>query len=182
MIEKRGDWIKLSSRVVHKNSYYSVREDTVIKPDGSKGFYNVVQGIAAVFIIVIDENNDIYLVGLHRYPNNIYSIEVPSGSTDNQDPLVAAKRELQEETGLTASDWKYLGILHPANGFLDINHYIFIAKGLKHTHLNHQAEEGISKIYKVQFKQVLNMIKNGEITDSDTVSALTLAAIELKLI
>ena len=56
MIEKRGDWIKLSSRVVHKNSYYSVREDTVIKPDGSKGFYNVVQGIAAVFIIVIDEN------------------------------------------------------------------------------------------------------------------------------
>lgn len=182
MGEKRGEWVRISSTLVHKNPYYCVREDRVIKPDGSNGFYNVVQIQGAVFAVALDEQENIYLVGLHRYPNNNYSIEVPSGGSDGQEPLVAAKRELQEETGLTAKKWQQLNTLHPANGVIQGNHYTFIATELKQTTKNHKEEEGISEVLKVPLNKAFKMINNKQITDADSIASLTLAGLELGFI
>ncbi len=177
--KKRGQWETLSSKVVHKNPYYVVREHSVIKPDGSKGFYNVVEIRGAVFTVAVDEDTQVYLVGMHKYTNDNYSIEVPGGGLDGQDPLVAAKRELQEEAGVVAKKWKHLGITYPANGVVAEENHMFLATGITPARNNQQKEEGITETIKVTLKEALTMIKNGKITDQQSIAALALAALEL---
>ncbi len=182
MSEKRGQWEKLSSKVLHKNPFYSLVEDKVIKPDGSSGIYNVIEGINAVYIVALDEADNVYLIGQHRYTNNNYSIEVPCGHIDKgETPLQAAKRELTEETGLVATSWKSLGVIYPSNGIVCGQHHVFIARGLAETDDNDQAEEGITKTYKVKFTEAMAMVKNRKISGSDVIASLTLAALELGL-
>jgi 8-oxo-dGDP phosphatase len=183
MSEKRGNWHRLSSKIVHKNPFYQVREDTVIKPDGSPGLYNVVVEVHdAVFIVALDEQQNVYLVELYRYTNSNLSIEVPGGGSDGQQPIEAAKRELQEEAGLLAGAWKSLGYVHPANGLVSGKNHIFLARDLEQSNKNEQQEEGITKLLKVPFGEALLMIKDGKITDSETIAALTLVALELGLL
>ena len=182
MSEKRGNWEKLSSKVVHKNSFYSVREDTVVKPNGSNGFYNVVDIKGSVFVVALDDDQNVYLVELHRYTNNVLSIEIPSGGIDGQDPLVAAKRELKEETGLTAMEWKDLGFVYPACGIICGKHYIFLATGLQQTLDNEQKDEGITRTIKAPIRTVLQMDNAGQITDSESIAVLAKVALYLGLI
>jgi ADP-ribose pyrophosphatase len=181
MTQKRGQWETLSSEIVHKNKFYAVRQDAVIKPDGSEGTYHVIESNDAVFIVALDEQQCVYLIGLHRYTIDLYSIEVPAGSTDGEDPLVAAQRELREEAGLAASDWKKLGITYPANGLMSEKNHIFLATGLGEIDGNEQIEEGITKVLRIPFSEALAMVKNGEITDTQTIAPLAMAALELGL-
>lgn len=183
MGQKRGNWETVSSRFVHKNPYYSVREDAVIKPDGSEGFFNVVQSRGAVFIVALDEQQNVYLIGLHRYTNDNYSIEIPAGGIDEgEQPLEAAKRELQEEAGLVADTWKELGVVYPANGLLSEKNHVFLTTALHPVSDNEQKAEGITKVLKVPLKKALTMVKGGEITDTQTIAPLLMAMLELKLV
>jgi 8-oxo-dGTP pyrophosphatase MutT (NUDIX family) len=175
----KKSWKKLSSKIVHKNPWYYIRQDKVIRPNGEKGEYYVVVKSAAVFIIAMNDKNEVYLVELYRYANSVYSIEIPGGGSENQKPLVAAKRELLEETGIKAKKWKLLGRFQTANGFLDQYSYVFLAQGLKETANNKEKEEGIQKVIKVPIKKVWNMIKDGKITDGQTIAAFALASNEL---
>lgn len=182
MGQKRGQWETLSSKVVHENPYYLVRENAVIKPDGSKGFYNVVEIGGAAFTVALTKDMQVYLVGMHKYTNDNYSIEVPGGGLGGQDPLIAAKRELQEEAGLTAKTWKQLGVTYPANGVVAEANHIFLATDLTLTKMNEQKEEGIDETIKVSLKDALLMIKEGKITDQQSITALTMAALDVGLI
>lgn len=179
MTEKRGDWQRLSSKIVHKNPFYQVRQDAVIKPDGKDGRYNVIEGKDAVFVVAMDAEQNVLLVELHRYTNNNLSIEVPAGGLDGQQPLAAAQRELKEEAGLTAKYWKSLGFVHPANGIVEGKNHIFLAQGLRQTIDNDQKEEGITKTLLVPIDEALLMVKAGKITDSESIVALAMAALEL---
>ena len=179
MTEKRGDWQRLSSKIVHKNPFYQVRQDAVIKPDGKDGRYNVIEGKDAVFVVAMDAEQNVLLVELHRYTNNNLSIEVPAGGLDGQQPLAAAQRELKEEAGLTAKYWKSLGFVHPANGIVEGKNHIFLAQGLRQTIDNDQKEEGITKTLLVPIDEALLMVKAGKITDSESIAALAMAALEL---
>lgn len=179
---RKNPWTKLSSKLVFENPWYKVKQDRVIKPDGSHGLYNVVESPAAVFSVAVDEEKRVYLVGLHRYATGLYSIEVPSGGSESQSPLKAAKRELQEETGLVASVWKELGIIYPANGFLNQPNYIFLATSLTKTVNNKRAEEGINEVIAIPLTKALNMIQHSEIVDAQSIAAIIMAAMDLGVV
>ena len=155
----------------------------MLRPDGTDGtFWKVVQPVGGVMIVPVDDRQNVQLIGLHRYANDTYSLEVPGGRVDDNDPLAAAKLELAEEAGLSAKHWKQLSSTYPAKGLLKEVNYMFLATGLSPTGHNEQAEEGIEETRSVPFEQLWDMIETGEITDGQTITALTLAAIELGLI
>jgi 8-oxo-dGTP pyrophosphatase MutT (NUDIX family) len=175
-------WKKISSKIVHKNPWYSVRVDTVVKPNGRKGKYHVVVSKPAVFIVPVNAKKEIVLVGMYRYTTAMYSLEVPAGGSDGQPPLVAAKRELQEETGLVAKKWRKLGKIQVANGIMSERSYCFLATGLTQTNHHEQKEEGIDQMVVASFPEVFKMIRSGDITDGLSIAAITMAAIELGLL
>ena len=175
----KNPWKKLSSKIVYSNRWLSVREDQVIRPDGGKGIYSVVESPSTVYIIALDNTSKLCLIGQHRYPTNMFSWEVPSGSSNNQNLFTAAKRELKEETGLEAKIWKTVGTFQALNGFGTEIGYVFIAKDLIQTSSHKQEEEGITSIKIVSLKAAFSLIKSGEISDAQTITALTLVALKI---
>jgi 8-oxo-dGTP pyrophosphatase MutT (NUDIX family) len=173
-------WKKIKSEVVYKNKWYSVRRDEVITPSGEPGEYSVIVETDAVFIVAMDDDKNIHLVGLYRYPTDVYSIEVPAGNTDGEEPLVAARRELQEETGLAAEQWTHLGKFQSDNGKTTSFGHVFLARGLRDTKTHDQEAEGIKEVQKVPLAQALGMIRNGVITDAQSIAAITHVALYMQ--
>ncbi len=157
---KKPVWQTLSSKTVYKNKWIKVREDQVIRPDGKPGIYGVVSSHApAVFIVPIDSENNLYLVKVFRYTTQEYSWEIPGGSTDGEDSLTAASRELLEEAGLKARKMEIVGKFHAMNGIADAVDITVLATKLEEVDGNAQEEEGIVELKKVHFKEVVAMIK-----------------------
>jgi 8-oxo-dGTP pyrophosphatase MutT (NUDIX family) len=173
-------WKTLTTRTAYENPWIRIREDQVLRPDGSEGLYGVVELRPAVFVIALDEHERVALIEIDRYTVGP-SLEVPAGGSDGQEPLLAAQRELLEETGLKASDWTELSTVYALNGAALAPEHIFLARGLSegadssHT----QLEEGISAVRFVPLPEVLAMIGDGTITDNETIAAVSLAAIRL---
>ena len=177
-----GQWQTLTSKITHKNPYYWVNEDSVIRPDGTTGTYYVVSGREAIAVAALDSNHHVVLIELFRYTTGAMSIEVPMGALDENEPLVAAKRELQEETGFVAHQWKKLGVLHPDNGIRNSTTHIFLATELIQTGSNDHVAEGIARTMKVPLMDAIRMVYSGEISDSESVGPLVMAAIEVGLL
>ncbi len=166
-------WQKLSSKYVLENPWYKVRQDTVIRPDGKEGTYNVVECRTSVFIIPVTTSGKILLVKLFRYTTQHEGWEVPAGGVDQwEKPLVAAKRELQEESGLTSATWSEVGTFDLMNGMTDAVAHVFEAKDLAMTKYHEQDEEGITETAEFTPEQVLDMIQKGHIVDALSIAAL----------
>lgn len=174
-------WVTHETRTVYGNAWIEVREDRVTGPAGD-GIYGVVtMRQPAVFVVALDESDRVCLVSLERYTTGA-SIEVPAGGSDGEDLLVAARRELWEETGFEASEWTPIGRMNALNGIADAPEYVFLARGLTTTasgSSHSQAEEGIDGVSWVSFEDTLAMIADGRITDGETVAALAFAGIHL---
>ena len=166
-------WKTTSTQVVYDNPWISVREDQVIRPDGKPGIYGVVYfRNKAIGILPIDDHGYIYLVGQFRYSLNKYSWEIPEGGCPEcEDPLIAAKRELAEETGLQASTWKQLGRAHLSNSVCDEEAIFFLATDLQ---LGKPSPEGTEELAHkhIPFLEAFNMVMRGEIADSVSVIAI----------
>ncbi len=174
-------WKKISSKIVHKNPWYYIRQDKVIRPDGQKGTYSVMVAVPAVWIIAMNSRKEICVVNLYRYTTRMQSIEIPAGGSDGQKPLIAAKRELMEETGIVAKKWKLVGKFQIGNGLMDHLGYAFLATNLTLGKSHRQMEEGISSHKFMSIKSILQLIKAGKISDSESITALMSALLELNV-
>jgi 8-oxo-dGTP pyrophosphatase MutT (NUDIX family) len=145
-------WKTRTTRTAYENAWIRVREDHVTRPDGSAGLYGVVELRPAVFVVALDDQDRVALIEIDRYTVGA-SLEVPGGGSDDQEPLVAAQRELREETGLEASEWTQLGDVWALNGAAQAREHVFLARGLTAmTDAAHsQLEEGISGVRFVPF-------------------------------
>jgi 8-oxo-dGTP pyrophosphatase MutT (NUDIX family) len=173
-------WQTLRSRVAYENPWIRVREDAVLRPDGEPGTYGVVEPRSpAVFVVPVTEAGEIVLVGVDRYTLGALSWEVPSGGTDGEEPLVAAGRELREETGLAADSLTDLGAVQSLNGVADAPGRVVLATGLHPVGGAEQEAEGITGVRQVPVADLLAMVAAGEITDNESLGALLLALVHL---
>ena len=175
------NWITKSSKIVYKNQRFSIREDQIVRPDGTNGVYHVMDRPSVVVVVPITKNGEIYFIQINRYTTKETRWELPAGSSDNQNELLAAKRELEEETGLISDKWLSLGKIEVAPGMTGQLECVFVACNVELTNKNKKDEEKISKMQKFSYKKVLKMIKNGEIANGPTISAIMKASLVLNL-
>ena len=166
-------WKTLRQDVKYKNEWMQVREDQVIRPDGLEGIYGVVETRIATGVVAFDEAFNVYLVGQYRYPTQVYSWEIIQGGSDpNEDPMEAAKRELQEEAGLVAQSWEPLGHeVHLSNCISSEIGYAYIARDLTETEASPEGTE-VLQIKKVSMDEAVRLVHTGEIYDAMSIISL----------
>lgn len=173
MLEKVGGWKQLSQETVYENNWIKVTHEEVKRPNDSEGIYGVVHfKNQAVGVLPIDEEGNTWLVKQSRYTLNQFTWEIPEGGSPvGEDPLETAKRELKEETGISAKQWDLLLTLHTSNSVTDEVGYIYVAKELSIGEQELEDSEDI-EVRKLPLKDAIGMAMNGEITDSLSLLAL----------
>lgn len=173
MKNETNPWTILSYEEKYDNPWINLTEYQVINPNGGKGIYGKVHfKNLAIGIIPINNNDEIVLIGQHRFPLDVYSWEIPEGGGKlGVDPLESAQRELLEETGLKAKRWTKLLEMHLSNSVTDELAIIYVAEELEQFDAEPEETE-LLEIKKVSFDEALRMVMDGEITDSMTVAAI----------
>jgi 8-oxo-dGTP pyrophosphatase MutT (NUDIX family) len=176
--ETENPWRTLGSRRVYENPWISVREDSVIRPDGEPGIYGVVHYKNTAVGVLPAEDDHVYLVGQYRYPLERYSWEIPEGGCpQDEEPLEAARRELREETGFEAGNWRRLGEAFLSNSVADEYAVWFLATDLVAGEPQNEGTEVIG-VRGVPLREALAMTMDGRITDALSILALSTYALE----
>lgn len=172
---------KLSSKVVYQNPWIRVHEDEVVRPDGSKGIYGYLESKDSVKIVASNDAQEIYLVKSFRYPTASWTWELPGGSSDGEDIMIASKRELAEETGIAAATWTLLGKTVVCNGLMTERQAVLLAQDLTiGERLAADDAQLVTEGKFVSLADINHMIDTGEIDDNMTITGLFLAQRQVK--
>lgn len=165
--DERNPWQTRSSRMKYENAWIHVREDDVVRPDGTEGIYGVVEfQNRATGVIAVRSDGQIPLVGQWRYALDAYSWEIPEGGApEGEEPLDAAKRELAEEAGVTAGRWEPLLTSHLSNCVSDEIAFIYLAQDLTIGEPDPDGDESL-EVRWVSLSDAVEMVLTGEITDA----------------
>ena len=170
---------KLSSEMKFDGKLIKVTYD-IADVNGKEAWREVVHHPGASAVVAIDEDNRIIMEKQFRYALNDYLLEIPAGKLDaGEDPLVCAKRELEEETGIIASEWISLGTIATSPGFCNEVIHLYVARGLSKGEI-HWDEDEYVEVERYTFDELLQRISEEKIKDSKTLSALLLAMPYLK--
>jgi ADP-ribose pyrophosphatase len=162
----------LSSREVYRNKWMRLREDQILRSNGEKGIYGVVEKHDGAIILPIEDGR-IWLVEQYRYAIGERALELPQGGWEEEidDAEELARGELKEELGLGAAKMVNLGYMWIAYGFLRQKIHIFAATGLTATEPEPDAEEHDLAVRNVPIAEFEQMMLDGTIRDSCTLAA-----------
>lgn len=174
--------IEESSREIFDGKVLHIFEDQVKLVNGKFASRELIRHIGAVCIIPVTDDYKVYVERQFRYPINQVITEIPAGKLDykDEDRLEAAKRELREETGLTASKWTVMGDFYPAAAYSDERITMYLAQGLSQGETDLDEDEFID-IELVPLKDLVEDVMSGKITDSKTQIAVLKAAKMLEI-
>ena len=165
----------VESKLVFEGRVFSVKVDAVNLPNGKQASREVVVHPGAVAVVAVNENDELLLIKQFRYPVGEVIWEIPAGKLEKgESPIICAKRELAEETGHGAEQWKHLSTFFTTPGFSDEIMYIYLASDLITDKKTADDDEFIELHY-VPFAEALRMIANGEIKDAKTIAGILLA-------
>jgi len=164
---------KLSRNDIYEGSIVHLVVDKVLLPNGTTSKREVILHNGAVCVVPITDDGEIIMERQFRYPFNSVIWEIPAGKLDKNEtsPLEGAMRELREETGYTASNFKFIGIYYPSPAILSEKIYMYVATGLKEGERDLDEDEFLD-VVKVPFEKVVDMILDGEIPDGKTQTAV----------
>ncbi|EAZ79220.1 NUDIX domain-containing protein [Algoriphagus machipongonensis] len=170
---EKNPWKTKAITTPYENPWIKVEAHDVLNPAGNPGVYGKVHfKNKALGIIPIDKDNNTWLVGQYRYPLDVYSWEIPMGGGPiEEDVLESAKRELKEETGLIAKDWKCIMKIHTSNSVTDEEGFVYLAQDLIQSDIEPEETEVLA-IKRVPFEEVISMVMNGEITDGISIAGI----------
>lgn len=162
----------LASREIYRNHWMRLREDEILRSNGKKGIYGVVEKDDAAIILPID-NGRVWLVEQYRYTIQERALELPQGGWEEEvaNPEELARGELKEEMGLHAAEMTYLGWNWIAYGFTRQKHHVFLAGSLTHTEKEPDAEEHDLVVHSVPVAEFEEMMLNGIVRDNCTLAA-----------
>ena len=170
----------VETRLIHRGRYMEFRTDTIERADGSHGTRDVVGHPGAVAVIALDDDGRVLLVRQWRVPAGEALIEVPAGTLDvhhgvTEDPLEAARRELEEETGHRAGSWRKLAEFWTAPGFATELMHLFLATGIEGVggddRLTPDEDEHL-ELLQVPLDEALAMVERNDIRDAKSICGI----------
>lgn len=170
MSSPHNPWKTIASRIIHQDKWTTLYVDDVINPSGNPTTYTYTTSPPYVMVVALDSHDQFVFVRQYRYPLQREMIELPGGGIDDgESPLQAAKRELAEETGLSAKTWTHLGSY-------DTNSHatVFLAEDLSDTGQHKMHEDGIAEVLRLSWVDIDHRLASGQFTDSKTLASLFL--------
>jgi ADP-ribose pyrophosphatase len=160
---------RLDGETVYDGAFLKVQKDKVALPDGRHSEREYIRHPGAVVILPLLDDGRILIERQYRYPLDRVFYEFPAGKIDEgEDHLACAMRELQEETGYTATDWKFICTIHNAIAYSDEHLEIFLARGLVEGET--RLDEGeFLEVTTASIDELLSWVREGKITDVKTV-------------
>ena len=161
--------IQVSSETIYDGNVLHVREDMVELPNKNLASRELIRHIGAVCVIPVTDDGKVIVERQFRYPVNRVILEIPAGKLDSadEDRLEAAKRELREETGMTAEKWTDIGEYLPAPAYSDERITMYLATGL-HSGEQDLDDDEFLEVFRVPLKELVDDVMAGKISDGKT--------------
>jgi len=162
----------LSSETVYDGILLRVISDEVRLPDGSTSRREYIRHPGACMVVAFLDERTILLERQYRYPMRRHFIELPAGKIDpGEDPLVTARRELEEECGYVAATWRHLATLHPCIGYADERIELYLARDLTRSESKLDAGEFL-EVMAVTIDEALAWVREGRITEAKAITGV----------
>lgn len=164
-----------STKRIYEGRIINLRVDEVTLPNGGSGIREVVEYAGAVAVVPVRENGELLLVRQYRHAVGLTLLEIPAGKLEpGEEPAASARRELLEETGYEAADFKQMLSIFSTPGFTTEELHLFLATGLSLQEQQLDEDEFID-VVPVPFERAVEMIWSGEIRDAKSVAGILAA-------
>ena len=168
----------VSREYLYRGRILNLRVDEARLPNGNLAAREVVEHPGGVCVAALTDQQELLFVRQFRYPYGEVVLELPAGKRDraNEEPLECGKRELLEETGATAREYRSLGTLYPTPGYCDEVIHLFLATGLSFGDANPDEDEFL-QVERIPLQTAVEMVLSNQIPDAKTQVAILKTAL-----
>jgi ADP-ribose pyrophosphatase len=166
----------VKSEVIYHGKVFNTKVDQIEYNSGNKAVREVAEHFGGAVVLPVTHNGKIIVVTQYRFPVDKVLLELPAGKLGkDEDPLLCAKRELEEETGYTSENVVEIGSIYTTPGYSTEKLFIFLAQDLKPGSSNREEGEYGMEVFEFSMEEIEQKIFNGEIVDGKTICGIYLA-------